>query len=231
MGVPDSHRHLLYFSKSVILIAMQTKVTINDRGVITIPAALRNEFGLKANDELIVERCDGGILLRPAFSVAIEFYSETRVDEFASEEESIATPMPPAGARGSQRFFLDANVLFLASNRESNAAGLMAAANEKGVLVSSDLAVEEARKYLQVKRPKWLSAFEELLATLEIASSVLFPLPVSLSEQDAPLLCTAIRSNCQFFVTADKQYFGEMYDQKVQETEIISLLRLVEIIG
>ncbi len=214
---------------------MQTKVTINDRGVITIPAALRNEFGLKANDELIVERCDGGIMLRPAFSVAIEFYSETRVEEFASEEETIVAPMPPAGepvrGRASQRFFLDANVLFLASNSESNAAGLLAAANEQGVLVTCDLAVEEARKYLQVKRPAWLPAFEELLETVEMVSSVLFPLPVSLSDQDAPLLCTAIRSNCQFFVTADKQYFGEMYDQKVQETEIISLLRLAEILA
>ena len=214
---------------------MQIKVTINDRGVITIPAALRNEFGLKANDELIVERCDGGILLRPAFSVAIEFYSETRVDEFASDEASIAPPPKPAAgagnARAAQRFFLDANVLFLASNTESNAARLVAAANEQGVLLTCDLAVEEARKYLQGKRPALLPAFEELLATLEIAPSVLFPLPISLSEQDAPLLCTAIRSKCQFFVTADKQYFGEMYDQKVQETEIISLLRLVEILG
>ena len=50
---------------------MPVKVTINERGVITIPAALRQEMGLKANDELIVERCDAGLLLRPAFSVAL----------------------------------------------------------------------------------------------------------------------------------------------------------------
>jgi AbrB family looped-hinge helix DNA binding protein len=34
---------------------MSIKVTMDERGVITIPAATRNAFGLKANDELIVE--------------------------------------------------------------------------------------------------------------------------------------------------------------------------------
>lgn len=73
---------------------MQTKVTINERGVITIPAALRQEFGLKADDELIVERCDGGILLRPAFSVPIELYTEERIDEFVRDEEAIGQHLP-----------------------------------------------------------------------------------------------------------------------------------------
>jgi len=68
---------------------MQNKVTMNERGVITIPAALRQAFGLKANDELIVERSQEGILLRPAVSVPIELYTEGRIDEFASDEEAI----------------------------------------------------------------------------------------------------------------------------------------------
>ena len=68
---------------------MQNKVTINERGVITIPAALRQAFGLKANDELIVEGSQEGILLRPAVSVPIELYTEGRIDEFASDEEAI----------------------------------------------------------------------------------------------------------------------------------------------
>ncbi len=213
---------------------MPVKVTINERGVITIPAALRQEMGLKANDELIVERCDAGLLLRPAFSVALEFYSEERVNDFASEEEGVA-PQQAASTdslpdRGQRHIFLDANVLFLASNPESSAAALMSEVNRVGTLISSDLAVEEARKYLQVKRPTQLDDFEALLETLEIVPSVLFSLPVELQEQDAPLLCTAIRNECPFFVTADKQYFGHLYDQQVQGTEIISLLRLAEIL-
>jgi AbrB family looped-hinge helix DNA binding protein len=73
---------------------MPTKVTINERGVITIPAALRRAFGLKANDELILEGREEGILLRPAVSVPIELYTEGRIDEFASDEEAIGQHLP-----------------------------------------------------------------------------------------------------------------------------------------
>lgn len=68
---------------------MQNKVTINERGVVTIPAAIRAAFGLKANDELIVEDTDQGILLRPAISVPIEIYSEARIAEFAEDEAAV----------------------------------------------------------------------------------------------------------------------------------------------
>ena len=68
---------------------MQTKVTMNDRGVITIPAALRQAYGLKANDDLIIESTKDGILLRPAFSVPVELYNEERIAEFASDEKAI----------------------------------------------------------------------------------------------------------------------------------------------
>ena len=94
---------------------MQNKVTINERGVITIPAALRRALGLKANDELIVERRQEGILLR---------------------------------------------------------------------------------QNLALKRATWLPAFEDMIAGLEIAPSVLFQLPVEIAKKDAPLFCAAIRSQC-----------------------------------
>ena len=68
---------------------MQRKVTINNRGVITIPAALRQAFGLKPHDELILEDTEQGILLRPAVSVPIEIYTEDRIAEFASDEGEI----------------------------------------------------------------------------------------------------------------------------------------------
>ena len=73
---------------------MQGRVTINERGVITIPAALRRACGLKANDELIVESTEEGILLRPAISVPIEIYTEERIREFADDEEAISQHLP-----------------------------------------------------------------------------------------------------------------------------------------
>jgi AbrB family looped-hinge helix DNA binding protein len=68
---------------------MQIKVTINDRGVITIPAALRQALGIKANDEFILEDSAGGILLRPTVSVPIEIYTEERIREFERDELAI----------------------------------------------------------------------------------------------------------------------------------------------
>lgn len=73
---------------------MSERVTISKRGVITIPASLRQAFGLKANDDLIAEGTEQGILLRPAVSVPIELYSEGRIREFTSDEEAIGPHLP-----------------------------------------------------------------------------------------------------------------------------------------
>lgn len=74
---------------------MKNKVTINERGTLTIPAKMREAFGIKANDELIIEDTEQGLLLRPAFSVPVEIYSEDRMKEFASDEETIGKLLPP----------------------------------------------------------------------------------------------------------------------------------------
>jgi antitoxin PrlF len=73
---------------------MKERVTINERGVVTIPAALRRAFGLQAGEELIAEGTPEGILLRPAVSVPIELYTEERIAEFASDEAAINKLLP-----------------------------------------------------------------------------------------------------------------------------------------
>ena len=209
---------------------MQTKVKINERGVVTIPRALREAFGLKANDELIVEGTDKGILLRPAISVPIEIYTEERIAEFASDEDAIGEHLPePEG--GGMRVFLDANVLFSASHVGSNVARLIAWLAEQATGVADHLAVEEARRNLALKRAAWLPAFEELIRGLEIVPSVVFDLPVAIESKDAPLLCAAIRSRCRYFVTGDTRDFGHLYGQTIKGVEVISLLRLAEILA
>lgn len=74
---------------------MKNKVIINERGALTIPAKMRETFGIKANDELIIEDTEQGLLLRPAFSVPVEIYTEDRINEFASDEETIGKLLPP----------------------------------------------------------------------------------------------------------------------------------------
>lgn len=68
---------------------MQAKATINERGVITIPAAMRQALGLKPNDEVLIEETEQGLLIRPALSVPLEIYTEKRIAEFASDDAEI----------------------------------------------------------------------------------------------------------------------------------------------
>lgn len=69
---------------------MQSTVTITARGVITLPAGLRRELGLKADDQLIAETTPEGLLLRPAVTLPIELYSPDRVKEFDEAEAELA---------------------------------------------------------------------------------------------------------------------------------------------
>jgi AbrB family looped-hinge helix DNA binding protein len=41
------------------------KVTISEKGQISLPVALRNRYGLKKGDKLVIEEIEGAFLLRP----------------------------------------------------------------------------------------------------------------------------------------------------------------------
>ena len=69
---------------------MKTTVTITSRGVITLPARLRQALGLKADDHLIAETTPEGLLLRPAVTLPIELYSPGREEEFDAAEAELA---------------------------------------------------------------------------------------------------------------------------------------------
>jgi len=56
---------------------------------------MREAFGIKANDELIIENTEQGLLLRLAFSVPIEVYTEGRIAEFANDEKAIGELLSP----------------------------------------------------------------------------------------------------------------------------------------
>ena len=69
---------------------MKTTLTITGRGVITLPAKLREALGLAADDQLIAETTPEGLLLRPAVTLPIELYSKERLHEFAEAEAELA---------------------------------------------------------------------------------------------------------------------------------------------
>lgn len=69
---------------------MQATLTINSRGVVTLPAKLRQAMGLKADDQLIAETTPEGLLLRPAVTLPVEMYTPQREQEFDAAEAELA---------------------------------------------------------------------------------------------------------------------------------------------
>jgi AbrB family looped-hinge helix DNA binding protein len=74
---------------------MKATVTITSRGVVTLPAKLRQALGLEANEQLIAEITPrGGGLLRPAVPLPLEVYTPERVREFDEAEADLAAMLP-----------------------------------------------------------------------------------------------------------------------------------------
>ena len=73
---------------------MQATLTINSRGVVTLPAKLRQAMGLKADDQLIAETTPQGLLLRPAVTLPLELYTPERMQEFEDAEAELASVLP-----------------------------------------------------------------------------------------------------------------------------------------
>ena len=69
---------------------MQATLTINSRGVITLPVKLRQSMGLKTDDQLIAETTPQGLLLRPAVTLPLEIYTSDRIEEFDELESELA---------------------------------------------------------------------------------------------------------------------------------------------
>ena len=68
---------------------MKATLTVTSRGVVTLPARLREALGLKADDQLIAETTPEGLLLRPAVTLPVEIYSDKRVREFDAAEADL----------------------------------------------------------------------------------------------------------------------------------------------
>lgn len=82
---------------------MKANVTITNRGVITLPAKIRQALGLKGEDMLIAETTPEGLLLRPAVTLPVELYSPERIAEFDTEEAKLAQAMKAKRAKAARR--------------------------------------------------------------------------------------------------------------------------------
>jgi antitoxin PrlF len=74
---------------------MKATLTMNRRGVVTLPAKLRRALGLNADEVLIAETTPEGLLLRPAVTLPVEIYGEKRLREFEEAEAELEKVLPP----------------------------------------------------------------------------------------------------------------------------------------
>ena len=123
------------------------------------------------------------------------------------------------------RVFLDANVLFSAAYRSDSR--LRELWSLTGVtLISSDYAIEEARRNLAIHRPERIDHLDQLIACLTIVSTpAVSPFSnqdVSLAEKDAPILAAAISSDATHLLTGDKAHFGELLGKTIRGVLILS---------
>ena len=84
---------------------MKATVTITSRGVVTLPAKIRDAMGLKADDQLIAETTPEGLLLRPAVTLPVDIYTPEREREFDEAEADLARMLAkrPASSRRAKR--------------------------------------------------------------------------------------------------------------------------------
>jgi predicted nucleic acid-binding protein len=127
------------------------------------------------------------------------------------------------------KVFLDANVLFSASNAGSRIAELVRLLLDRRQLVTSNLAAEEARRNIQQKRPAWADGLDAVLSRIEIVPAVNTPLSVRLDPKDVHILSTAIREKCTHLATGDKTDFAHLYGKTIAGVMVITLLQLAEL--
>lgn len=87
------------FCNAATLLRMRAVITVTERGVITLPARLRKELGLKPDDLLIAETTAEGLLLRPAVTLPIEIYTADREREFDAAEAELKSALAKKSRR------------------------------------------------------------------------------------------------------------------------------------
>ncbi len=109
------------------------------------------------------------------------------------------------------RLFLDANVLFTAAHNSTGKASLIfeLAAMGQWSIVTSSLAMEEARHNLRLKCPACLPRLEMLLKDAIIAPTVAGQSCIlDLPPKDVPIYLTALHSRATHLLTGDIRHFG-----------------------
>ena len=126
-----------------------------------------------------------------------------------------------------RRAFLDANVLFSATNSSSRRRELIDVAASVMGLVTCDYAVAEARRNLRRKRPSRTDSLDAVLLMVRTETTTAFKLPVRIAAKDLPILASAAAAGCGTLVTGDLADFGHLFGRTVLGVRIETPLDFV----
>lgn len=119
---------------------------------------------------------------------------------------------------GAERVFLDANVLFSAAYSKSSRLREFWRSPE-AELVTSEFALEEARRNLLVYHPDGIPCLEELASQLHIVAeaseATQLPAALDLADKDRPVLAAAVAARCTHLLTGDTRHFQALYGRRV----------------
>ena len=122
------------------------------------------------------------------------------------------------------RVFLDANVLFTAAHNPYGKAALLIklGGNMTWSLHSSHYAVEEARRNLERKFPRRLTALSELLQGFDItAHHPGHPWPQGLATKDRPIFQAALTCDATHLLTGDLRDFGRFMNRPDETSGVV----------
>lgn len=78
---------------------MKVTISVSGRGVIALPAEMRQAAGIRPEDILIAELTADGILLRPAATRQAELYTPEGLAEFDAAESDLSKVLDRRGSR------------------------------------------------------------------------------------------------------------------------------------
>ena len=120
------------------------------------------------------------------------------------------------------RIFLDANILFSASQPHSKMGLFFELLFERNECLTNEYAIEEARRNLAVKFPEGAKTLERLAKRCEIVNQLAADLQVQLPLKDQPILGGAIAGNATHLLTGDERDFGQYWGKTIQGVKVVS---------
>ncbi len=126
------------------------------------------------------------------------------------------------------RVFLDANILFSASQAHSRIMALLDVLSARAVLLTNEYAAEEARRNLAAKFPDGVKTLERLLKNCEIILQLATDVDAGLPLKDVPILGGAIAGHATYLLTGDERDFGKLWGTTIQGVKVVSPRMLVE---